>query len=151
MNALTQCSDDEEMAGYGQVSKSRDRDCHLEMETELNALKIREQALCQRAVTQPAHKAAEAPAKILYKNTVREIYALTGEWVTVFKRKISHYFDLSSMQNCRANGKGTELMTFSVPFQQGITEVVSFLLQLRVKNQSSPGEKEASFKTKGTS
>lgn len=79
MNALTQFSDDEEMGGYGQVSRSRERDCHLEMETELNALKISKQALWQRAVTQPAHKAAEAPAKILYKNTVRVIYTLTGE------------------------------------------------------------------------
>lgn len=101
------------MAGYGQVSKSRARDCHLEMETELNALKISKQALWQRAVTQPAHKAAEAPAKILYKNTVRVIYTLTGEWVTAFMRKISHYFDLSSMQNSRTNGKGTEPITFS--------------------------------------
>lgn len=28
-------------------------------------------------------------------------------------RKISHYFDLSSMQNSRTNGKGTEPITFS--------------------------------------
>lgn len=62
-----------------------ERAYHLKMEAELNALNISKQAICHRAVIHPAHKAADAPARILYKNTVRVIYALTGERATIFK------------------------------------------------------------------
>lgn len=62
------------------------------------------------------------------------------------EKKLSHQFDLNSMQNCRTNFKGAEMVEFSTPFQHGITKDASFPIKLRVKNPFFPGGKELSFK-----
>lgn len=64
-------------------------------------------------------------------------------------KKLSHQFDLNSMQNCRKNIKCAEMAGFSTPFQHAFTKDVSFLMKLRVKNPSFLGGKEPSFKRKG--
>lgn len=64
-------------------------------------------------------------------------------------KKLSHQFDLNSMQNCRTNFKGAETVEFSTPFQPAITKDASFLMKLRLKNPFFPGGKQLCFKRKG--